>query len=73
VLLDEESGETFVVSKDAFAYVIASYADEEPAPEIAPLLDRLDRLVYFDTGERFWLEDMTPTGKAAANSDGGED
>ena len=72
-LLDEESGETFVVPRDAFAYVIASYADEEPDPQIAPLLDRLDRLVYRDTGERFWLEDMTHTGKAAANRVGGED
>jgi len=57
VLLDEESGEQFVVSRDAFLRVLASFGDDggDLDPEVAPLLDRLDRLVVRDSGERFWL------------------
>ncbi len=67
ILLDQETGETFEAPKGAFLHVLASLGDEEPDPAIAPLLDRLGRLVVRDTGERFWLEDMTHTGRAAAN------
>jgi hypothetical protein len=69
VLVDEETGEEFEVPKDAFLHVMGSFGDEEPDPEIAPLLDRLDRLVYRNTGERFWVEDMTHTGKTASNAE----
>jgi hypothetical protein len=69
VLVDEETREEFEVPKDAFLHVIGSFDDEEPDPQIAPLLERLDRLVDRDTGEPFWLEDMTHTGKAAANAE----
>ena len=69
-LVDTESGEEFSVPKDAFLLVLASFNDEaEVDPEIQPLLDRLDRLVDRDTGERFWLADMTHTGKTAANTE----
>jgi hypothetical protein len=70
VLVDVETNQTFSVPKTAFLDVLASFADEEePDPEMAPLLERLDRLVARDTGERFWLEDMTHTGKTAANTE----
>jgi hypothetical protein len=68
-LVDTETNETFEVPKTAFLHVIGSFDDEEPDPETAPLLERLDRLVDRDTGEPFWLEDMTHTGKAAANAE----
>jgi hypothetical protein len=68
VLVDTETGEEFEVPKDVFLHVMGSFDDAELDPEIAPLLDRLDRLVYSSTGERFWLEDMTHTGKTAANT-----
>ncbi len=67
VLVDQETGEEFEVSKHVFLHVMGSFNGEEPDPEITPLLDRLDQLVYRDTGERFWLADMRHTGKAAAN------
>ncbi len=67
VLVDEETGEEFEVPKDAFLRVMGSFGDEEPDPQIAPLLDRLDRLVYLNIGKPFWVEDMTHTGKTAAN------
>jgi hypothetical protein len=74
VLLDTETNETFEVPKSAFLYVIASFDDDyEPAPEIAQLLPRLDRLVNRDTGERFWLSDQTHSGKTAANTMSEED
>ena len=69
VLVDEETGEEFEVPKDAFLRVMGSFDDAEPDPQISPLLDRLDRLVYSSTGERFWLEDMTHAGKTAANTE----
>lgn len=68
VLVDEETGEEFEVPKGAFLLAMASFGDEEPEPEMAPLLDRLDRLVYRDTSEPFFVSDMRHTGKAAANS-----
>jgi hypothetical protein len=67
VLIDTETGEAFEVSKGAFLHVMGSFGDEEPDPEIAPLLDRLDRLVYRDTGELFFVSDMRFTGKAAGS------
>jgi hypothetical protein len=67
VLVDTESGEEIEVSKNAFLAVLSSSLDdeEEPDPEIAPLLERLDRLVDRDTGEPFWLY---PT-RTAANTE----
>ena len=67
ILVDEETGEEFEAPKGAFLRVLCA-TEEEPDPAIAPLLDRLERLYYLDSGERFWLEDMTHTGKTAANS-----
>ena len=67
VLLDEESGETFQVPRDAFPRVLGSLMVEDPDPDVAQILDRLDRLVYPD-GTRFWLEDMRWSGKTAANT-----
>jgi hypothetical protein len=55
VLLDTETGEQFEAPRDAFLRMLASLGDEEPEPQIAPLVDRLDRLVLRDTGERFWF------------------
>ena len=71
--MDEETGEVFEAPRAAFLHVLASLDDEEPGPEIAPLLDRVDRLVYRDWGQRFWLTDMTHTGKTAANTTSEED
>ena len=68
-LLDEESGETFQVPRDAFPKVLGSLMVEDPDDDVAQILDRLDRLVYFDTGERFWLEDMRWSNKTAANTE----
>ena len=68
VLIDTQTNETFEVPRTAFLHVLASFDDEEePDPEIAPLLDRLPFLVDRDTGEPFFLEDNTHTGRAAAN------
>jgi hypothetical protein len=68
VLVDTQSGEEFEVPKTVFLHVIASFDDEEPDPQIEPLLDRLDRLVDRDTGEPFFLKDMRFSGKAASNT-----
>jgi hypothetical protein len=67
VLLDERTGEEFEVPKDVFLHVMGAFAGDEPDPKIAQILDRLDRLVYRDSGQPFWVEDMTHTGKTAAN------
>jgi hypothetical protein len=69
VLVDGKTGEEFEVPKDAFLHVMASFGDEAPEPQIAEILDCLDRLVYRETGEPFWLEDMTHTGRTAANEE----
>jgi hypothetical protein len=69
ILLDTETGEEFSVPSNAFLLVLEVAAGGEPDPRVQPLLDRLDRLVDRDTGEPFWLEDMTHTGKAAANAE----
>ncbi len=67
VLVDEGTGETFEVPKDAFLRVMGSFNGEEPDPEIVQILDRLDRLVYRDNGQPFFLSDMRHSGKTAAN------
>ncbi len=55
VLVDGETGETFQVPHDAFMRVLCAAHGDEPDPEIAPLLDRLQRLVYTDS-EPFWWQ-----------------
>ena len=65
-LLDEESGETFQVPRDAFPRVLGSLMVEDPDDDVAQILDRLDRLVYPD-GTRFWLEDMRWSNKTAGS------
>jgi hypothetical protein len=78
VLVDERDGRTHHVPKDAFSLVLVAAVGEEPDPAIKAILpteddpDKLERL-YYSNGELFWLTDMTQTGKAAANSVGGED
>jgi hypothetical protein len=72
VLVDERDRQTYHVPKDAFSLVLVATAGEEPHPAIEAILptdddpDKLERL-YYANGEPFWLEDMTHTGKAAAN------
>ncbi len=67
VLLDTETGEEFEVPKSAFLLVLAAYDEEAKVdPKVVPLLGRLDRLVDRDTGEPFFLEDMTHSGKTAS-------
>ena len=68
VLIDERDGQTFEVPKDAFPRVLGSLMVEDPDPDVAQILDRLDHLVYRDSGARFWLEDMRWSNKAAANA-----
>ena len=55
ILVDEEACETFSVPQDAFIRVMVAVHDGEPDPEIAPLLDRLQRLFYTN-GEPFWWQ-----------------
>jgi hypothetical protein len=67
ILLDVESGEEIEAPRDVFLRILASaYHEEEPDPEIVPLLHRLDRLVFRDNGEPVFLEDMRHSGKTAA-------
>jgi hypothetical protein len=54
-LVDEETGEEFKVPQDAFLRVMSSFGDDEPDPEIEPLLDRLQRLCYTN-GDPFWWQ-----------------
>jgi hypothetical protein len=69
ILLDTQTGEEFEVPRTAFLLILAAFDEEaEVDPVVVPLLDRLDRLVIRDTGERFWLSDQTHTGRAAANT-----
>jgi hypothetical protein len=55
VLVDEETGEEFKVPHDAFLRVLCAAHGDEPDPEIAPLLDRLQRLFYTN-GDPFWWQ-----------------
>jgi hypothetical protein len=69
VLVDEDTGEEFEASKDAFLRAMGAFGDEELDPQIAPLLGRLDRLVYRESGQPFFVEDMTHSGKTASNAE----
>jgi hypothetical protein len=70
VLIDEASGQTHHVPKDAFILVLAAAAGEDPDPSIEAILpteddpDKLERLYDASNGERFWLY---PT-RTAANT-----
>ncbi len=75
-LLDTETGEEFEVPRYAALYVLASSLDDEEDvyreyPWMRPLGPRLHRLVDRDSGEPFFLSDMTHTGKTAANREKG--
>jgi hypothetical protein len=54
ILVDEETSEEFKVPQDAFMRVLCA-TEEEPDPQIAPLLDRLQRLFYTN-GDPFWWQ-----------------
>jgi hypothetical protein len=70
-LVDVGTGEEFEVPNDMFLRIIGSFEDEEDEmdPLVAKLMPRLENLYCKDNGERFWLEDMTHTGKTAANTE----
>jgi hypothetical protein len=67
-LLDVESGEEIEAPRNAFLLILEAATSEEPDPAVAPLLDRLDRLVHRDNGEPVFLSDMRFSGKSASNT-----
>ena len=71
VLVDSETGEEYEAPEDIFLRVMGSLGGEEPEPDplVAEIIDRLNWLYYRESGELFWLRDMTHTGKAAANEE----
>jgi hypothetical protein len=71
VLVDSETGEEYEAPEDIFLRVMGALGSEEPEPDplVAEIIDRLNWLYYRESGEAFWLRDMTHTGKAAANEE----
>jgi hypothetical protein len=72
-LVDTETGEEFSVPREASLLVMANVLEDEEDlydryPWMKPILPRLNQLVHRDNGEPFFLEDMTHTGKTAANT-----
>ena len=71
VLVDSETGQEYEAPEDIFLRVMGSLGGEEPEPDplVAEIIGRLNWLYYRESGEPFWLRDMTHTGKAAANEE----
>jgi hypothetical protein len=70
-LIDTETGEEIEAPRNVFLLILEAATSEEPDPAVAPILDRLDRLVYRDNGEQVFLSDMRWSGKTAANVEKG--
>ena len=71
VLVDSETGQEYEAPEHIFLRVVGALGGEEPEPDplVAEIIGRLNWLYYRESGEPFWLRDMTHTGKAAANEE----
>ncbi len=64
--MNERTGEEFRAPRDAFLRVLGTLFEEKGVDELTDMLSPHVRdLVYQDTGQKFWFEDMTHRGLAS--------